>query len=136
MQIQMQMQRWRQNERCKEKKNCQTVVQFNGFCCINAAGNICYAIAIYRAKWRRLLTMRIEYDCKYEYRVLSASTSTSASTSFGCNCAKGVENLWLTKQAAPQAARQQAASIPLKLRLSSSQSGTQPIRQKKADRQL
>lgn len=46
------------NERCAQK-NCQTFVQFNGFCCINPTGNICYAIAIYRTKWRRLLTMRV-----------------------------------------------------------------------------
>lgn len=46
------------NERCAQK-NCQTFVQFNGFCCINPTGNICYAIAIYRIKWRRLLTMRV-----------------------------------------------------------------------------
>lgn len=105
------------NERCAQK-NCQTFVQFNGFCCINPTGNICYAIAIYRIKWRRLLTMRV------------SSTFPKWKMENGVgdwNCAKGVKDLWPARPFQPQTRPQQQHPLPT-LRctvLSISQSDTQ-----------
>lgn len=90
------------NERCAQK-NCQTFVQFNGFCCINPTGNICYAIAIYRIKWRRLLTMRV------------SSTFPKWKMENGVgdwNCAKGVKDLWPARPFQPQTLPQQQHPLP------------------------
>lgn len=105
MQMEMEMETTNErttNERCAQK-NCQTFIQFNGFCCINPTGNICYAIAIYRTKWRRLLTMRV------------SSTFPKWKMENGVgdwNCAKGVKDLWLARPFQPQTEPQQQHLLP------------------------
>lgn len=103
------------NERCAQK-NCQTFVQFNGFCCINPTGNICYAIAIYRTKWRRLLTMRVS----------STFPKWKMENGVGdCNCAKGVKDLWLARPFHISLCPSNSIPCPLWAVLSISQSDTQ-----------
>lgn len=121
------------NERCAQK-NCQTFVQFNGFCCINPTGNICYAIAIYRIKWRRLLTMRV------------SSTFPKWKMENGVgdwNCAKGVKR-FMAGKALPAADSAPATASPAHSVLccavlccqSVNQTLSQAFWQKKADGQL